>query len=64
MRGSVSAGGGVMDRDDEIWERMLIWTSEQTGVSKLDIEAVIAMSNAFWMTHMGLAKLFMTEEDE
>lgn len=52
-----------MERDDDIWERMLVWTSERTGVSRADIDKVVSASSAFWATHFGLAEMFMSDED-
>ena len=53
-----------MDRDDDIWERMLLWTAERTGLRCAEIESVFEISTAFWEQHLGLANMFGTEEDE
>ena len=52
-----------MERDDEIWERMLLWTSERTGLSRAEIQKVVEVTGQFWASHLGLAEEFMSDED-
>jgi hypothetical protein len=53
-----------MDRDDDIWNRMLLWVSEHTGVSRADAEKVIESSNQFWVTHLRLSMQFMADDED
>jgi hypothetical protein len=53
-----------VERDDDIWDRMLLWTSERTGVSRADIEKVVETTSEFWMRHAGLSEQFMSDEDD
>lgn len=53
-----------MDRDDDIWERMLLWTSERTGLPTATIERILQVQSEFWETHYNLSEQFMSPDED
>ena len=52
-----------MDRDDDIWERMLLWTAERSGLSRAEVDRVYDLGAEFWATHGYLSDIFMSGDD-
>ena len=55
-----------MNSDDEVYGRLVMYISEQTGISRYDVDRVLEEQAKFWANRPGLvdAVLESQEDDE